>query len=121
MNKYEYIIIGFGKGGKTLAGYLGKLGKKVAIIEKSDKMYGGTCINIGCIPTKTLVHKAKVSLYKGLNTFEEKAREYRKAIEEKNIIHLLSIIRIQFHRNRSMSFLNPLHQFLIKFSSLYRI
>ncbi len=31
-----------------------------------------------------------------------------KAIEEKNIIHLLSIIRIQFHRNRSMSFLNPL-------------
>ena len=44
-----------------------------------------------------------------------------KAIEEKNIIHLLSIIRIQFHRNRSMSFLNPLHQFLIKFSSLYRI
>lgn len=83
MNKYEYIIIGFGKGGKTLANYLGKLGKKVAIIEKSDKMYGGTCINVGCIPTKTLVHKAKVSLYKGLNTFEEKAREYRKAIEEK--------------------------------------
>lgn len=55
MNKYEYIIIGFGKGGKTLAGYLGKLGKKVAIIEKSDKMYGGTCINVGCIPTKTLM------------------------------------------------------------------
>lgn len=86
MNKYEYIIIGFGKGGKTLAGYLGKLGKKVAIIEKSDKMYGGTCINVGCIPTKTLVHKAKVSLYKGLNTFEEKTREYRKAIEEKNAL-----------------------------------
>ncbi|EOU1890153.1 FAD-dependent oxidoreductase [Clostridium perfringens] len=86
MNKYEYIIIGFGKGGKTLANYLGKLGKKVAIIEKSDKMYGGTCINVGCIPTKTLVNKSKVSLYKGLNTFEEKAREYRKSIEEKNAL-----------------------------------
>ncbi len=74
--------------GKTLAGYLGKLGKKVAIIEKSDKMYGGTCINVGCIPTKTLVHKSKVSLYKGLNTFEEeKAREYRKAIEEKKFFN----------------------------------
>ncbi|EOU1502518.1 FAD-dependent oxidoreductase [Clostridium perfringens] len=99
MNKYEYIIIGFGKGGKTLAGYLGKLGKKVAIIEKSDKMYGGTCINVGCIPTKTLVHKSKVSLYKGLNTFEEKAREYRKAIEEKNSL-------IEALRNKNYNMLN---------------
>ncbi|MDK0714858.1 FAD-dependent oxidoreductase [Clostridium perfringens] len=99
MNKYEYIIIGFGKGGKTLANYLGKLGKKVAIIEKSDKMYGGTCINVGCIPTKTLVHKAKVSLYKGLNTFEEKTREYRKAIEEKNSL-------IEALRNKNYNMLN---------------
>ena len=35
-----------------------KRGRKVAIVERSDKMYGGTCINIGCIPTKTLVHQA---------------------------------------------------------------
>ncbi|MDZ4993350.1 pyridine nucleotide-disulfide oxidoreductase [Clostridium perfringens] len=99
MNKYEYIIIGFGKGGKTLAGYLGKMGKKVAVIEKSDKMYGGTCINVGCIPTKTLVHKAKVALYKGLNTFEEKAREYRKAIEDKNVL-------IEALRNKNYGMLN---------------
>ena len=83
MNKYDAIIIGFGKGGKTLAVFLGKQGKKVALVEKSDKMYGGTCINIGCIPTKKLVHKAKVALYKNLNTFEEKAEEYKKAVEEK--------------------------------------
>lgn len=83
MKKYDAIIIGFGKGGKTLAGYLGKLGKKVAVIEKSNKMYGGTCINIGCIPTKKLVHKSKIALYKELSTFEEKALEYKKAIEEK--------------------------------------
>lgn len=99
MNKYEYIIIGFGKGGKTLAGYLGKMGKKVAVIEKSDKMYGGTCINVGCIPTKTLVHKAKVALYKGLNEFEEKAREYRKAVEDKNVL-------IEALRNKNYGMLN---------------
>ncbi|WP_195260890.1 FAD-dependent oxidoreductase [Clostridium paraputrificum] len=90
MSKYDSIIIGFGKGGKTLAGFLGKQGKKVALIEKSDKMYGGTCINIGCIPTKTLVHKSKLSLYKNLNSFEEKANEYRIGIEEKqNLIKML--------------------------------
>lgn len=90
MSRYDAIIIGFGKGGKTLAGFLGKSGKKVALIEKSDKMYGGTCINIGCIPTKSLVHSSKVSSYKELNTFEEKADEYKKAVEKKtNLITML--------------------------------
>lgn len=58
MEKVDAIIIGFGKGGKTLAADLAKRNWKVAMIERSDKMYGGTCINIGCIPTKTLVHQA---------------------------------------------------------------
>mgnify|MGYP000420538205 CR=1 FL=1 len=52
MKKYDALIIGFGKGGKTLAAALGKKGIKTAVIEKSPLMYGGTCINIGCIPTK---------------------------------------------------------------------
>ena len=53
-------------------------------------MYGGTCINIGCIPTKSLVHSSKVSSYKELNTFEEKADEYKKAVEKKtNLITML--------------------------------
>ena len=46
MNAFDVIIIGFGKGGKTLAAEFAKRGQKVAIIERSDKMYGGTCINI---------------------------------------------------------------------------
>lgn len=61
MKQYDDIIIGFGKGGKTLAAELARQGHKVAMIERSDKMYGGTCINIGCIPTKTLVHAAKLA------------------------------------------------------------
>lgn len=55
---YDIIIIGFGKAGKTLAGALGSDGKKVALVEKSSKMYGGTCINTACIPSKTLIEEA---------------------------------------------------------------
>ena len=51
MKEFDAIIIGFGKGGKTLATELAQHDWKVAMIERSDKMYGGTCINIGCIPT----------------------------------------------------------------------
>ncbi|WP_436860902.1 hypothiocyanous acid reductase MerA [Staphylococcus caeli] len=57
MKKFDLVIIGFGKGGKTLAKFAATQGKKVAVIEKSKEMYGGTCINIGCIPSKTLVHE----------------------------------------------------------------
>jgi pyruvate/2-oxoglutarate dehydrogenase complex dihydrolipoamide dehydrogenase (E3) component len=55
----DVLIIGFGKGGKTLAGYLGKQGIDTVLVEQSAKMYGGTCINIGCIPTKALVVQAE--------------------------------------------------------------
>lgn len=57
MKKFDFIILGFGKGGKTLAKVASAKGKKVAVIEQSQEMYGGTCINIGCIPSKTLVHE----------------------------------------------------------------
>lgn len=82
MKKTDAVIIGFGKGGKTLAGALANAGKKVILIEKSDKMYGGTCINVACIPTKSLVHSASLSAAAG-GTFDEKARRYEAAIEEK--------------------------------------
>lgn len=53
MKRYDAIIIGFGKGGKLLAAELANRNWKVAVIERSPEMYGGTCINVGCIPTKT--------------------------------------------------------------------
>ncbi|GEL14969.1 FAD-dependent oxidoreductase [Pediococcus cellicola] len=49
------VFIGFGKAAKTLAGALASRGESVIMIEASDKMYGGTCINVACIPTKTLL------------------------------------------------------------------
>lgn len=49
------IVVGFGKGGKTLAKFLAGKGESVVVIEQSPRMYGGTCINIGCIPSKFLI------------------------------------------------------------------
>ena len=54
----DVAVLGWGKGGKTLAGALGRAGKSVAIVERSPQMYGGSCININCVPTKALIHQA---------------------------------------------------------------
>src|SRR3954468_21686276 len=54
----DVVVVGFGRGGKIAALQLGKAGKTVVIVEQSDQMYGGTCPNVGCVPTKALVHAA---------------------------------------------------------------
>ncbi|OFW37578.1 MAG: mercuric reductase [Acidobacteria bacterium RIFCSPLOWO2_12_FULL_60_22] len=54
--KYDAIIIGTGQAGPSLAARLAKAGRKVAILER--KLFGGTCVNVGCVPTKTLVASA---------------------------------------------------------------
>lgn len=88
--KYDAIIIGFGKGGKTMAGALAGQGKKVALIEKDSKMYGGTCINVGCIPSKSLVRSAHLSDLNG-GGFDEKSRRFKAAIAEK--VRLTDMLR----------------------------
>ncbi|MEZ0351779.1 FAD-dependent oxidoreductase [Mycobacterium sp. pR1184] len=55
----DLAVVGFGKGGKTLAAALGKRGWRVVMIEQSPLMYGGTCINIGCVPTKSMVFRSE--------------------------------------------------------------
>src|SRR5438477_4833877 len=57
--KYDAIIIGTGQAGPSLAVRLAGTGMKVAIIER--KRFGGTCVNNGCIPTKTLVASARAA------------------------------------------------------------
>ena len=68
MSKVDLIIIGAGPGGYRAAEYAAKQGLKVVIFEGSE--VGGTCLNVGCIPTKTYVHSA---------SFEE-ARERMAAV-----------------------------------------
>lgn len=84
MQNFDDLIIGFGKGGKTIAAALADKGRRVALLEKSDRMYGGTCINIACIPTKTLAHDAKVLSSCGERDFAQKAADYARAVARKN-------------------------------------
>ncbi|MBW4444866.1 MAG: mercuric reductase [Plectolyngbya sp. WJT66-NPBG17] len=58
---YDDIVIGGGKAGKTLAPALVTDGRKTALVERSLTMIGGTCINVACIPTKTMVASAEVA------------------------------------------------------------
>jgi pyruvate/2-oxoglutarate dehydrogenase complex dihydrolipoamide dehydrogenase (E3) component len=57
--QYDAIVIGSGQAGPTLASRLAGAGMKTAIIER--KLFGGTCVNNGCIPTKTLVASARAA------------------------------------------------------------
>jgi len=61
MTTYDAIVIGSGQGGNPLAYKLADLGWQVALVEKAK--LGGTCINTGCTPTKTMVHSALVAHY----------------------------------------------------------
>jgi len=59
--KYDAIIIGSGQSGAPLCADLADLGWTVALVE--ERYLGGTCINTGCTPTKTMVHRAQVAHY----------------------------------------------------------
>jgi len=59
VTKYDAIVIGTGQSGPSLAAALAGSGMNVAIIERN--LFGGTCVNTGCIPTKTLVASARAA------------------------------------------------------------
>lgn len=75
----DLLVVGFGKGGKTLAAAMGRQGKRVVMVEQSDRMYGGTCINIGCVPTKALIHQAETRRADG-----SAEQRYRQAVGDKD-------------------------------------
>src|ERR687883_127249 len=58
---YDAVVIGAGQGGVPLATTLAKAGRKTALVEREH--VGGTCINEGCTPTKTMVASAKVAYF----------------------------------------------------------
>ena len=92
METIKNIIIGFGKGGKTLAKFLAQKGEEVLVIEKSNKMYGGTCINIACLPSKRLIIEAAngvsyVDAVNGKNemTAQLRGKNYHMLADEKTV------------------------------------
>ena len=59
IHAYDLIVIGSGPGGYVCAIRAAQLGMKVAVVEK-DKTFGGTCLNVGCIPSKALLHASEL-------------------------------------------------------------
>ena len=66
----DVLVVGFGRGGKVAAHALTDAGKRVVLIEQSADMYGGTCPNVGCVPTKMLVR------YSSSRRLEDDAQEF---------------------------------------------
>ena len=58
---FDLVVIGSGEGGKFLAWTLGRKGRKVAVVER--RWVGGSCPNIACLPSKNVIHSAKVASY----------------------------------------------------------
>lgn len=59
MNSYDVVIIGAGPGGYNAAIRAGQLGLKVACVEGRETL-GGTCLNVGCMPSKALLHASEL-------------------------------------------------------------
>src|ERR1700691_4878755 len=59
--EYDVVVLGSGEGTKSIAWTLGRQGKRVAVIER--KYVGGSCPNIACLPSKNIIHSAKVASY----------------------------------------------------------
>lgn len=59
MERFDDVVIGTGQSGPSLAVRLAESGRKVAIVER--KLFGGTCVNVGCIPSKTLIASARAA------------------------------------------------------------
>src|ERR1700731_1999962 len=58
---YDVVVIGSGVGGYTAAIRAGQLGLKTACVEASPVL-GGTCLNVGCVPSKALLHASELSV-----------------------------------------------------------
>jgi pyruvate/2-oxoglutarate dehydrogenase complex dihydrolipoamide dehydrogenase (E3) component len=57
--KYDVLVLGSGTGGKLVARTMAKEGRRTAVVER--KLIGGSCVNIACLPTKNVIHSAKVA------------------------------------------------------------
>ena len=90
LNKFDVVVIGSGPGGYVCAIRLAQLGFKTAIIEKYNSL-GGTCLNVGCIPSKTLLdsshhyHEITKNAYShGIEIDGEVKLDFQKMIDRKN-------------------------------------
>ena len=114
MSDYQLIVIGAGPGGYEAALRAAKLGLKTAVVEKREA--GGTCLNRGCIPTKTLLHSSQVyhdakhGVHIGVHTGDitaniEEIFAYKREISQKlssGIESLFKTAKIDFLRGTAL-------------------
>jgi choline dehydrogenase-like flavoprotein len=62
IERYDAVVMGAGTAGKLMAWHLGSSGQRVAVIER--RYLGGACPNIACMPSKNVIHSAKVASYR---------------------------------------------------------
>ncbi|KHO19131.1 FAD-dependent oxidoreductase [Mycolicibacterium setense] len=91
----DLLVIGFGKGGKTLAADMGKHGQHVVLVEESAAMYGGTCINTGCIPTKSMVYhgEQRVPGVSGASAYADGVASVERLTAGLRAVNLASLVR----------------------------
>src|SRR6186997_2452415 len=90
---YDLIVIGSGPGGYVCAIKAAQLGLKVAVVEKRAT-FGGTCLNIGCIPSKALLHASEIFAEAG-HSFEQLGVEVGKP--------KLNLARMQAHKDATVA------------------
>jgi len=101
MSKYDAIVIGSGPGGYVAAIRLSQLGKKTAIVERY-KALGGTCLNVGCIPSKALLdssehfHKAKHQFEAHGIQLKELRIDFKKMVGRKSEVVSQTVDGIRF-------------------------
>ena len=98
---YDVAIIGSGPAGYTAAIRAGQLGLKVALIERTDKL-GGTCLHVGCIPTKALLFSAEIwdhlkhAVELGIDNVTEPKVNWQQMLKRKNAIITKHVKGLEF-------------------------
>ena len=106
-NKFDVVVIGSGPGGYVCAIRLSQLGFKTAIIEKYNSL-GGTCLNVGCIPSKALLDSShhyhdvvhNISSH-GINVEGAISLDFKKMIDRKNNVVSQTVKGIDFLMNKN--------------------
>jgi pyruvate/2-oxoglutarate dehydrogenase complex dihydrolipoamide dehydrogenase (E3) component len=101
-NEYDLIIIGSGSGGLNIAGFMNRAGFKILLVEKNEANIGGDCLNTGCVPSKALIHCAR--LRKGANEYAKlNSSSKPKSADFKAIKDYLNqkIAQIRQHENKA--------------------